>query len=163
MMAKANASAAMPAPAPVKTAAEADALVRHFLEVLEKLLGIVQQETEIVRGGRLGAAAELAPVKAGLTRLYVADMMRLKANQQCLARFVPGLIETLRKRHDEFRALLQMNLTVLATAHAVSEGIVRGVSGELARKAAPQTYGASGRANLPGHSAAAPLAVSRLL
>jgi hypothetical protein len=52
---------------------------------------------------------------------------------------------------------------VLATAHAVSEGIVRGVSDELARKAAPQTYGSSGRANAPGKSATAPLAVSRSL
>ena len=57
----------------------------------------------------------------------------------------------------KFRALLQINLTVLATAHAVSEGIMRGVSDELARKAAPQTYGATGRANAPGPSAAQPL------
>ena len=53
-------------------------------------------------------------------------------------------LEALRRHHDTFRALLQINLTVLATAHAVSEGIVRGVSGEMARHAAPQTYGASG-------------------
>ena len=45
------------------------------------------------------------------------------------------MLATLQPRHDTFRALLQINLTVLATAHAVSEGIVRGVSGELARKA----------------------------
>jgi hypothetical protein len=51
----------------------------------------------------------------------------------------------------------------LATAHAVSEGLVRGVSGELARKAAPQTYGASGRANAPDPRKAVPLAVSRVL
>ena len=67
------------------------------------------------------------------------------------------------RRHDSFRALLQINLTVLATAHAVSEGIVRGVSGELARKASPQTYGASGRANAPDPRTAPPLAVSRML
>ena len=42
-----------------------------------------------------------------------------------------------------------MNLTVLATAHAVSESIMRGVSAELARKATPQAYGASGRATRP--------------
>jgi hypothetical protein len=52
---------------------------------------------------------------------------------------------------------------VLATAHAVSEGIVRGVSGEMARKSTPQTYGASGRANVPSRSAAAPIALSRVL
>ena len=55
------------------------------------------------------------------------------------------MVDDLRKRHDVFRALLQMNLTVLATAHAVSESIMRGVSRELARKATPQAYGASGR------------------
>ena len=72
-------------------------------------------------------------------------------------------LEELRQRHDKFRALLQINLTVLATAHAVSEGIVRGVSDEMARKSAPQTYGASGRTNAPSRSAASPLAVSRVL
>jgi hypothetical protein len=81
-----------------------------------------------------------------------------------LSRIVPAAkLEALRLRHDAFRALLQINLTVLATAHAVSEGIVRGVSAEMAQKSAPQTYGASGRANVPKRSAAAPLAVSRML
>jgi hypothetical protein len=150
-------------PAPVRTAAEADALARHFVEVLDMLLGVVQQETELVRAGRLGAAAQLAPTKTDLTRLYVADTLRLRANQKELARIAPDMIEALRRRHDEFRALLQMNLTVLATAHAVSEGIVRGVSGELTRKAAPQTYGSSGRATAPSPRAAQPLAVSRSL
>jgi len=76
---------------------------------------------------------------------------------------MPDKLEALRRHHDAFRALLQINLTVLATAHAVSEGIVRGVSGEMARHSAPQTYGASGRANQPGRGLAAPLAVSRVL
>jgi hypothetical protein len=40
---------------------------------------------------------------------------------------------------------------------------MRGVSDELARKAAPSTYGASGRTNAPKPSAAQPLAVSRVL
>ena len=62
-----------------------------------------------------------------------------------------------------FQTLLQKNLTVLATAHAVSEGIIRGVSDELARKRAPSTYGASGRANTPNPQACQPLALSRTL
>jgi len=52
---------------------------------------------------------------------------------------------------------------VLATAHAVSEDLIRGVSGELARRAAPQTYGATGRPTAPSKSAIQPLAVSRSL
>ena len=59
--------------------------------------------------------------------------------------------------------MLQTNLTVLATAHAVAEGIIRGVSSELARKHAPSTYGASGRANAPNSKASRPMSVCRSL
>jgi hypothetical protein len=52
---------------------------------------------------------------------------------------------------------------VLATAHAVSEGIIRGVSGEMARRQTPSTYGASGRTNTPGPKTAPPIAISRTL
>ena len=36
--------------------------------------------------------------------------------------------------------MLQINLTVLATAHAVSESIVRGVNAEMQRRNIPNTY-----------------------
>ena len=52
-------------------------------------------------------------------------------------------------------------MIVLATAHAVSEGIVRRLSGDLARKASPQVYGASGRTVAPNPKHGRPLAVSR--
>ena len=61
------------------------------------------------------------------------------------------------------RAVAQKNMMVLATAHAVSEGIVRRLSGELARKAAPRVYGASGRTVAPPPKRGQPLAVSRVL
>ena len=116
-----------------------------------------------MRAGRLGAALTLTQPKSDLSRLYIADTRRLQANQPALARVVPDTLIALRQRHAAFQSLLQTNLTVLATAHAVSEGIVRGVSSELARKTAPQVYGASGRATPPGPNAAAPLALSRAL
>ena len=46
----------------------------------------------------------------------------MKANLPTLSEHVPDLLAALRKQHDTFNALLQINLTVLATAHAVSEG-----------------------------------------
>jgi hypothetical protein len=58
---------------------------------------------------------------------------------------------------------VQRNVIVLATAHAVSEGIMRRLSGDLARKATPQVYGASGRAMAPNPKQGRPLAVSRVL
>jgi hypothetical protein len=155
-------NAALATPAPVLTAAEADELAGSFIAVMDELAAVVEQETELVRRGLLAKAADCASRKAELTRRYFADALRLQASNGNLKRIMPDRLTALRERHEAFRAQLQINLTVLATAHAISEGIVRGVSGEIARKAAPQTYGASGRPNEPGRNAA-PLAVSRVL
>ena len=153
----------MISPAPVKTAAEADALVTQVIGVIAELADVLQQETEHLRAGRIGAASAVAEPKRDLSRRYVAGTLRLKASRPQLAQVAPERRAALQERHAALRALLQTNLTVLATAHAVSEGIVRGVSKEITRRSVPQTYGASGRANAPTRGTGVPLAVSRTL
>ena len=107
------------------------------------------------RSGRLAVGA--------LNATYLAACEKLKVHGKALAAQWPQEIAELKRRHEMFQPLLKINLTVLATAHAVSEGIIRGVAGELTRKAAPQTYGMSGRATAPAPSAAHPVSVSRTL
>ena len=148
---------------PVASAADGETLIKHLLEVMEALLGTVEEETALIRAGKLVEAAKLEPAKAELSRMYVADTARIKASQVYLDRVRPAMAKELRQRHDLFRAVLQMNLTVLATAHAVSESIMRGVAAELARKATPQGYGASGRAAAPAAATMQPLTLSRVL
>ena len=133
------------------------------MEVMSALLGIIERETELVRAGKVREAMRLEEQKNELSRRYMVAVENLKNAQKHLTQVAPDLLAALRRNHETFRAMLQINLTVLATAHAVSEGIVRGVSGELARKAAPSTYGASGRANAPNPRNALPMAVSRVL
>jgi hypothetical protein len=163
MTPSAHAQAHKSQPRPVATTADANELAAHYISVMDALLDVIQQETELVRAGHLAQAAELEQTKTELSRLYIADTLRLRASRALIEQIAPDTMPELVRRHNDFRALLQINLTVLATAHAVSEGIVRGVSGELARKAAPSTYGASGRANAPDPRNAIPMAVSRVL
>lgn len=139
------------------------AVMSDLAATMDEILRVVAQETELVRAGKLAQATRLQPEKADLANRYYAGTTHLKAMLTALPPDHQHALAELKRRHDEFRALLQINLTVLATAHAVSEGIMRGVSDELARKAAPSTYGATGRANAPGASAGQPLAVSRVL
>jgi hypothetical protein len=153
----------MMSPAPAKTAAEADALIAQVMGVMAELADVVQQETELMRAGRVSAASVFAEPKGDLSRRYVAGTIRLKASKPQLAQVARDRLAALQQRHESLRTLLQTNLTVLATAHAVSEGIVRGVSNEIGRRSTPQTYGASGRANAPTRGASAPIAVSRTL
>ncbi len=147
----------------VTDAAEAELLMKHLMDVMESLLAVIQEETEMVRAGKLSGLAEVEASKAELSRLYVVAATRLKASRDFLQRTMPDVFAALRQRHDLFHALLQMNLTVLATAHAVSESIMRGVSDELARRATPHAYGASGKAAVPPPSSRQPLAISRVL
>jgi hypothetical protein len=52
---------------------------------------------------------------------------------------------------------------VLATAHAVSESLVRGVNAEMQRRNIPSTYTAAGQRTTPGPRHMTPLSVSRSL
>jgi len=151
------------APCPLETPAEAENLIRHLLAAMDALVATVEQETELVRAGKLKDAAALETTKAELARAYVNDTAQVKVNLPVLKKQVPELLAALRKQHDTFNALLQINLTVLATAHAVSEGLIRGAHAEVARKNAPQTYGNSGRPVAPAKNAAVPVSVSRSL
>ncbi len=154
---------AEPATTAIGSVGEAERAIDNLSKIMDALLIAVEEETALVRAGHLGEATKLEAVKSELAGRYLADTERLKASRQYLERSLPEAIDTLRARHDTFNALLQINLAVLATAHAVSEGIIRGVSDELARKRAPQTYSASGRANAPAPKASQPLAVCRTL
>jgi hypothetical protein len=155
--------AAKIAPQPIHTATEAENLIRHLITAMDALVATVEQETALVRAGKLKDALALETTKAELARAYMTDTAQVKANLPVLKKHMPDLLASLRKQHDTFNALLQINLTVLATAHAVSEGLIRGAHAEVARKHAPQTYGSSGRTVAPPKSAAVPISVSRSL
>jgi hypothetical protein len=148
---------------PIASAGEAEHAIANLNKIMDRLIDIVEEETARLRAGRLRDADELDEAKVELARAYAAESERVKSAKDIIAKSLPEALDALRQRHDAFQALLQKNLTVLATAHAVSEGIIRGVSGELARKQAPSTYGASGRANAPSSKASPPLAISRTL
>ena len=145
------------------TPAEARKLAEELMEVMSTLLGIIESETELVRAGKIREAMAFEPKKAEVSRRYVGVVTRVKASHQYLAKTAPDLLATLRRHHDTFRAMLQVNLTVLATAHAVSESIVRGVNAEIQRRNIPNTYGATGRRVNPTARQLTPLAVSRSL
>jgi hypothetical protein len=156
-------SDAQQTPAPITNADDAERALANLNTIMDRLETTVAEETARVRVGHLRKAVELSEAKIELARHYAAESARVRTASALIAGSLPEALAALRERHDRFRAALQTNLTVLATAHAVSEGIIRGVSGELARKQAPQTYGASGRTNAPSPRAGQPLALSRVL
>jgi hypothetical protein len=145
----------------INSVGEAELVIADLGRIMDALLAAIEQETVLVRDGKLSEAERLSAAKSELAGNYLATTERIKASRPFLARSLPEQLAELRRRHDSFHAVLQINLTVLATAHAVSEGIVRGVSDEINRAQVPQTYGASGRATVTRPKNRQPIAVSR--
>jgi hypothetical protein len=148
---------------PISTKADAETAIDDLTTLIEKLTGLIEQETALMHAGKIRTASALGPAKAEIAGRLLASGERLKANAKFLRQAAPTRCAALLRVQDGFRAVLQKNMIVLATAHAVSEGIMRRLSGDLARKAAPQVYGASGRATAPHPRHARPLAISRSL
>ena len=148
---------------PIETAAEAQTAIGELTAVMDGLEAVVAEETALVRAGQLRKATGLGRKKTELSGFYFKAVERLKANGKLLSRLVPQEVGALARRHELLQAVLKTNLVVLATAHAVSEGIMRRLAGDLARKTCPQVYGASGRASAPDPKRAQPLAFSRML
>lgn len=148
---------------PASTPADAKRLAQEMMDAMTALLGLVERETALVRAGNIRQAMALEPDKGELSRRYVGSIGRLKASHKYMQAKTPELLTALHRHHDTFRAMLQVNLTVLATAHAVSEGLVRAASTEMQRRTAPQTYTAAGQRAAPPPRNASPLSVSRTL
>ena len=148
---------------PISSLGEAQHAIAHLEQIMDSLLAAVEEETTLVRGGRVNEAAKLEAAKSELAGFYLAETERLKASKGFIQQNLPDALAALRQRHESFHALLQINLTVLATAHAVSESIVRSVSDEINRTQVPQTYGATGRPTAAKPRNRQPIAISRTL
>jgi hypothetical protein len=148
---------------PMTTPAEAEGSLHELAALIEEMTALLAQETALVRAGQIRNATAMAPAKQDLTGRLFAVGERVKANAKYLLAAAPARCAGLKTVQDAFRGVVQKNMMVLATAHGVSEGIVRRLSGELARKASPQVYGASGRAAAPNPKHARPLAISKTL
>lgn len=148
---------------PITTTVEAERAIDDLSALIEKLSGLMEQETALVHAGKVSVAVGLGQTKSELAHQLYTSGERLKVNAKFLLQSVPARCAALTRVQEAFRAVLQKNLIVLATTHAVSEGIMRRLSGDLARKSSPQVYGSSGRAAAPNPKLGRPLAVSRTL
>jgi hypothetical protein len=151
-----------PAPVPAASTPTSGHAVT-MLDLMMRLADLLAHETELVRAGQLRQAMSFEQKKKELSNHYVKTVGSLKVSQTFLSRTAPELLTALHRHHDTFRAMLQVNLTVLATAHAVSENVVRGVNAEMQRRNSPSTYTAQGRRAAPSARHLRPLSISRSL
>lgn len=149
--------------AAVTTKAEADALLVRLTGTMDAIVHVLEAETTLVRAGKLRDAERIQADKAELTRRYMLEMRAVQSNAAALKSLSPEKIARLRESHDAFRANLRVNMTVLETAHALAEGLVREVAQTMEKAERPAAYGAKGAPAAPRPTSARPVALNRSL
>lgn len=146
--------------------AGAQAFVQGLLAAMRDLEAALARESEGVRAGRIAEAMTGALAKAELAAAYMTGLEAAKANAIALARFAPEGLGALKAAQKRFAAVLEVNQQVLATARAVSEGLIKALAEEVGKTRTPTVYGRPSHAPSPYGRAGAtsgPLVFSRSL
>ncbi len=139
-------------PAALTSRADAEALVCRVMETITALEAALETETQHLAAGRIrqGLAGDRA--KADLTGAYLAAITAAKTNAVAAKRLAPDLLPALGTAQAKLHAAALRNEAVLATAKAVSEGLVRAMADEVAKQARPQAYGVPARHAMPARA-----------
>jgi lactam utilization protein B len=143
--------------------ADAEELVASVLLTLGELEAVLESETGHLRAGRLHEGLSAEARKTELTSAYLRALEQVKANAIALARFAPEAIERLKRAHERFGRVVAVNQTVLATARAVSESLIKSVAEEMGRARQPSVYAPAGAQAPRAPAVGAPLILSKSL
>jgi hypothetical protein len=131
----------------ITSRSDAQELLTLISDSMVALVKIFEEETRLIKAGRLREASMLVEEKTALASDYLKLIEVAKANAPFIGSELPTLIEDLRRAHAAFRDILALNLRVVATAQSVAEGVMRGAAEQAIRRDAPGGYGPSGRMN----------------
>lgn len=127
------------------------------------LVDVMNQETTLLRAGRLRQATTLTADKTRLAQDYVGFARSIQRQGDRLKREAPKAVDRLRNGHERLATQMAENLRVLATARTVTEDLLTDVAMSVGQQNKARAYGMSGKVTLDPNSAARGLAVNRAL
>lgn len=133
------------------------------ISTLDRLVTILNQETVLLRTGRLKEAGELTAEKTRLAQDYMGFARSVQRVLPRLKVEAPAMVEAMRVRHEQFATQMAENLRVIATARAVTEDLLTDVATAMSASQRPKTYGAGGTMNGQPPVAATGVSINRAL
>ncbi len=124
----------------LNTPEAAEDLLVRLDRSMDGLLDILEEETGLLRNGKLRLAGSLQPKKTEAAEEYTELMHLVKANLVAIGNLAPARTARVRDKHALFRDVLRINLSALAIAREVSEDIVRTVAKTAGATQGPVTY-----------------------
>lgn len=131
-----------PAPPPA-TRQEAVGFLAELAGTIARLVRLMDEETAHLAAGRVRDGLAREAEKTELAAGFLQGVQRARSHAVALARLAPAEVAALRDSHETFRSAVERNQAVLATARAVSEGLVKAVADEIAQGSRVGRYGAA--------------------
>jgi hypothetical protein len=138
-------------------------LCRRTMATLESFISIVNEETTLLRAGRVKEASLLSAEKTALAQDYMGLVRSVQRQGERLRAEAPDEVELLRSRHDRLATQLAENLKVLATAREITEEVLTDVANTVGRNTRARTYAATGRLGEASETSANGIAINRAL
>lgn len=130
---------------------------------LDSLVGILNQETVLLRAGRARASSELTAEKTRLAQDYMGLARAVQRQVDRLKREAPTALATLQASHERLAMQMAENLRVIATARSVTEDLLTDVAEAMAARERPRTYSANGIVGGNAPRPAAGVSINRAL
>ncbi len=123
---------------------EANDLCNRTSIALDALLDVMNQETVLLRAGRLKEASVLTPKKSQMSQDYVTLARAVKRETARLKSQAPVAVQNLKNRHESLATQMAENLRVLATARNVTQDLLSDVAKSVGNTQKPKTYNNGG-------------------
>lgn len=138
-------------------------LVAFAEGTLRALVEIMNNETTLLRAGRLREATALTADKTRLAQDYVSYSRAIQRELPRLKRDAPNEVARLRSGHEQLATQMAENLKVIATARDVTDDLLSDVSVAVGKATRAKTYGASGQMTTARPDAGNGIAINRAL
>jgi hypothetical protein len=133
------------------------------ISTLDRLVAIINQETLLLRTGRMREAGALTEEKTRLAQDYMGFARSVQRVLPRLKIEAPAMVDAMRVRHEQFATQMAENLRVIATARAVTEELLTDVATAITATQRPKTYGAGGTMTGQPPMAATGVSINRAL
>ena len=137
--------AATLAKTPIGGPEDVQRLVGAIEQIMDALDDVLDEETVLLREGKLHQALNLVEAKNQLSIQYMLLQKAITANAALVKQLAPQDTEQLTRRHHLFQNTLQANLAVIATAREVSSELISDINQQVQKGARAETYGQSGQ------------------
>jgi hypothetical protein len=108
--------------------------IEAMLALTERLTGLIADQARAFEQHRPQDAAAAMPEVAGLTNLYRDGSARLRTGPAALEAAAPELRQRLLRATEALEAVLDRQGRALAASKTVTEGIVKAIADEIARR-----------------------------